>query len=77
MASKCYFCLKIITMFSTNQLYFAIFFVITFTIAMIYVYKKDFKLHKLYYKGSSKWVLVGFLSFVAILFILKYYLKNN
>lgn len=64
-------------MFSTNQLYFALFFVITFTIAIIYVYRKDLKLHKMHYNGSSKWVLVGFLSFVALLFILKYYLKNN
>lgn len=64
-------------MFSTGQVYFAIFFVIAFLIAMIYVYRKDLKLHKIHYKGSSKWVFVGFLSFIAILFILKYYLKNN
>jgi hypothetical protein len=64
-------------MFSTGQIYFALFFVIAFVTTMIFVYKKDLNLHKLHYNGSSKWVLVGFLSFVAILFVLKYYLKNN
>lgn len=64
-------------MFSTNQMYFAIFFVITFVITMVYVYRKDLKLHKLHYNGSSKWVLIGFLSFIALLFILKHFLKNN
>lgn len=64
-------------MFSTGQVYFAILFVIVFIILIFLVYKKDLKLHKLHYKGSSKWVLVGFLSFIGILFILKYYLKNN
>lgn len=63
-------------MFSTGQIYFAIIFVIVFVTLMFFVYKKDLNLHKLHYKGSSKWVLVGFISFVAILFILKYYLKN-
>lgn len=77
MPIKHYFCFKIIIMFSTNQLYFAVFFIISFTIAMIYVYRKDLSLHKLHYKGSSKWVLIGFLSFVLILFVLKFYLKNN
>lgn len=63
-------------MFSTGQIYFAIIFVIVFVTIMFFVYKKDLSLHKLHYKGSSKWVLVGFISFVVILFILKYYLKN-
>jgi len=63
-------------MFSTGQIYFAIIFVIVFVTIMFFVYKKDLNLHKLHYKGSSKWVLVGFISFVIILFILKYYLKN-
>jgi membrane protease YdiL (CAAX protease family) len=63
-------------MFSTGQIYFAIIFVIVFVTIMFFVYKKDLNLHKLHYKGSSKWVLVGFISFVVILFILKYYLKN-
>ena len=33
-------------MFSTGQLYFALFFVVSFIIAMIYVYRKDLKLRK-------------------------------
>ena len=64
-------------MFSTGQFYFAGFFIIAFVSAMIYVYRKDLKLHKTYYKGSSKWVFVGFIAFIGILFFLKYYLKNN
>ncbi len=44
---------------------------------MILVYKKDIKIHKIHYKGSSKWVMLGFLSFLAILLLLKYFLKNN
>ncbi len=71
------FATKFISMFSTGQIYFAIFFVIAFVIAMIGVYKRDLKIHKTFYKGSSLWVLLGFLSFVAILFVLKFYLKNN
>lgn len=64
-------------MFSTGQLYFALFFVVSFIITMIYVYRKDLKLHKTHYKGSSKWVFIGFIVFIGILLFLKYYLKNN
>tara|TARA_B110000503_G_C7133243_1_gene407705 strand:+ start:229 stop:420 length:192 start_codon:yes stop_codon:yes gene_type:complete len=63
-------------MFSTGQVYFAVFFIIAFTIAMIYVYKKDYILHKKHYKGSSLWVLSGFIVFLGILFFLKHYLKK-
>lgn len=62
-------------MFTTGQLYFALFFVIVFVVAMIYVYRKDFKLHKKYYNGSYK-VLIGFLAFIGALFIIKIYLKG-
>ncbi|RZJ70445.1 MAG: hypothetical protein EOO45_12720 [Flavobacterium sp.] len=62
-------------MFSTGQIYFAIFFIIIFVAAMIYVYRKDLPLHKVYYKGSY-WVLLGFFSFIGILFIIKHFLKD-
>lgn len=62
-------------MFTTGQLYFALFFVIVFVVAMIYVYRKDLKLHKKYYNGSYK-VLIGFLAFIGALFIIKIYLKG-
>lgn len=63
-------------MFTTGQLNFAAFFIIVFVAAMIYVYRKDLKLHKNYYKGSY-WILIAFLIFIGLLFVLKSYLKNN
>lgn len=62
-------------MFTEGQLIFAAFFVVAFVAAMIYVYRKDLKLHKKYYKGSYK-VLIGFMAFIAILFFIKFYLKG-
>ena len=63
-------------MFTTGQINFAIFFIIVFVAAMIYVYRKDFKQHKKYYKGSYK-ILIAFIAFIAILFVLKSYLKHE
>lgn len=62
-------------MFSTGQLYFAVFFVVVFVSIMIYVYRKDLSLHKIHYKGSL-WVLFFFLLFLGILFLIKVYLKE-
>ncbi|TRW23078.1 hypothetical protein FMM05_15405 [Flavobacterium zepuense] len=62
-------------MFSQGQLYFAGFFIVIFTIAMIYVYRKDLPLHKKYYKGSY-WILLAFLTFIAMLFVVKILTKN-
>jgi len=64
-----------INMFSQGQIIFALAFVIVFVVAMIAMYRKDFKMHNIYYKGSF-WVLLAFLSFIGILFIIKYTLKN-
>tara|TARA_B110000858_G_C17366284_1_gene277507 strand:+ start:111 stop:293 length:183 start_codon:yes stop_codon:yes gene_type:complete len=57
-------------MFSTGQLIFALFFVISFTAIIIYSYNKDKKKSQQYFKGSF-WVLIGFLIFVALLVGLK------
>ncbi|AWG25867.1 hypothetical protein [Flavobacterium kingsejongi] len=62
-------------MFTQGQWMFAAFFVVVFVIAMIYSYRKDILLHKRFYKGSY-WILIGFLIFIAILFFIKYYLKD-
>ncbi|AXG75061.1 hypothetical protein DVK85_12805 [Flavobacterium arcticum] len=62
-------------MFTTGQWSFAAFFIIIFVTAMIYVYRKDLKLHKKYYKGNYK-VLLVFLGFIALLFFIKIYLKE-
>lgn len=40
-------------MFSTGQIYFAVFFIVTFVIAMIWSYRKDLKLHKIHYKNTA------------------------
>lgn len=63
-------------MFSKGQLIFASVFVLFFVASMIYVYRQDMALHKLYYKGSLK-VLLGFFLFIILLFIIKIYLKNK
>ncbi len=53
---------------------FAVFFVIAFVIIMIISYRKDIQLHKKHYKGSLL-ILAGFLLFIAILFVIKTYLR--
>ncbi|MEL6916177.1 MAG: hypothetical protein AAFO99_00465 [Bacteroidota bacterium] len=62
-------------MFSNGQLIFAGFFVIAFVLVMVFSYKKDKKLHASNYKGV-RWVGIVFVSFVIILFLIKYMLKN-
>lgn len=62
-------------MFSTGQLIFAGFFVVAFVIVMIFSYRKDKRLHKKYYKGSF-YVLIGFLLFIALLFLIKTQLNH-
>jgi len=62
-------------MFSQGQLVFAGFFFIVFVIAMIYAYRKDVKLHNLFYKGSYK-ILIAFVLFIGILFVIKVFFKR-
>ncbi|MDW8853050.1 hypothetical protein SD960_23315 [Flavobacterium sp. MMLR14_040] len=62
-------------MFSQGQLIFAICFFIAFVIVMIFAYRKDLALHKIFYKGNYK-VLIGFLLFIAILFVIKIFFKR-
>ncbi len=63
-------------MFSTGQLVFAILFFVVFVIVIVLSYQKDKKLHQRNYKGSSKWILISFISFIIILFLIKHFLKN-
>ncbi|WP_375325079.1 hypothetical protein [Flagellimonas sp. GZD32] len=62
-------------MFSTGQLIFAILFFIAFVVIVSLSYKKDKKLHKKNYKGVV-WILISFITFIIILFLIKYFLKN-
>ncbi|WP_372745494.1 hypothetical protein [Lutibacter sp.] len=48
-------------MFSKGQLIFAGLFVIAFTIAMIWSYRKDIKIHKKHYKNSFIVIIAMFL----------------
>lgn len=62
-------------MFSTGQLYFALFFVIAFIITMVIMYRKDLKQLKNQYKGTY-WILFSFLLFICLLFVIKIYMKE-
>ncbi len=62
-------------MFSQGQWFFAGCFLVAFIIAMIYAYRKDATLHKLFYKGNYK-ILIGFLLFIGILFMIKIFFKH-
>lgn len=69
------FATKFQTMFSQGQLIFAVCFFIAFVIAMIFSYRKDIKTHKIFYKGNYK-ILIGFFIFIALLFVIKIFLKR-
>jgi cytochrome bd-type quinol oxidase subunit 1 len=62
-------------MFSTGQMIFAAFFVIIFTVVMIYAYRKDLQLHKRYYKGSLR-VLVVFILFIVTIVVIKKFIVS-
>ena len=62
-------------MFSQGQLSFGVAFFVAFVIAMIYSYRKDAKLHKTFYKDNYK-ILLGFIFFIAILFVIKIFSKR-
>ncbi|RXP56585.1 hypothetical protein EC396_07450 [Lutibacter sp. HS1-25] len=52
-------------MFSKGQLIFAGFFIVAFTIAMVWSYRKDIKVHKKYYKNTFL-ILIGVFLIIAI-----------
>jgi len=59
-------------MFSTGQLIFGGLFFIVFVIILYFMYRKDLKLHKHYYKGTI-WVLVAFVAFLLLLIAVKHF----
>ena len=63
-------------MFSKGQVIFAILFAVTFLIIIVRSYRKDRNLHQKNFKGV-RWVAFGFITFVIILFIIKYMLNNE
>ncbi|HCF02816.1 hypothetical protein [Flavobacterium sp.] len=62
-------------MFSTGQLIFGLLFFIAFVIAMFFSYRKDARLHQIFYKGNYK-ILIGFLVFIGLLFVIKIFFKR-
>ncbi|UUV22830.1 hypothetical protein MG290_04820 [Flavobacterium sp. CBA20B-1] len=62
-------------MFTQGQIIFAVAFIVVFVSLIVIMYRKDLKMHKIYYKGSL-WVLLTFLLFMGILFIIKTTLKS-
>ncbi len=62
-------------MFSKGQLIFAILFAVVFIIIIVRSYRKDRNLHQKNYKGV-RWVGLAFITFIIILFVIKYVLKN-
>lgn len=62
-------------MLSTGQIIFAALFFIAFVAIISLSYRKDKKLHKKNYKGVI-WILISFLTFIIILFLIKFFLKN-
>jgi len=62
-------------MFTTGQITFGIIFFIVFVVIMFFAYRQDKPLHQKFYKGNYK-VLLIFLLFVALLFLMKFFLKR-
>ncbi|WP_033956095.1 hypothetical protein [Psychroserpens jangbogonensis] len=57
-------------MFSNGQLIFGILFAIAFIVVIFFAYRKDFKIHQKYYRGSI-WILIAFVSFIAMIATIK------
>jgi uncharacterized membrane protein YedE/YeeE len=62
-------------MFSTGQIYFAIFFIIVFIITMIIAYRKDLKVLQPFYKKTYT-IFIVFLVFIGLLFLIKFLMKE-
>lgn len=62
-------------MFSQGQLMFAGLFFIVFVIAITFAYRKDLALHRIFYKGNYK-ILIVFALFIGILFLIKIFFKR-
>lgn len=58
-------------MFSNGQLIFGVLFALVFAVIIFFAYKKDFKLHRKYYRGSV-WVLIAFIGFILMIAAIKF-----
>jgi hypothetical protein len=62
-------------MFTTGQIYFAIFFIIAFVITMVLVYRKDLKVLKPFYTKTYT-IFIVFIVFIGLLFLIKFLMKD-
>lgn len=60
-------------MFTPGRIVFTVIFIIAFVLILILSYKKDASWHKIHYKNSVL-ILVGFLVFVALLYLIKFFM---
>ncbi|HIC32582.1 MAG: hypothetical protein JXK08_03950 [Flavobacteriaceae bacterium] len=58
-------------MFSKGQIIFGVLFAIAFIIVMVFMYRKDLKLHKIHYRGVL-WILLAFLAFIGLIASIKF-----
>ncbi len=63
-------------MFTTGRIVFASVFVIAFVAFMIYSYKKDAKNNNIHYKNAAKYVAIGILVTIGLLFLSKYLINS-
>jgi|AntAceMinimDraft_6_1070360.scaffolds.fasta_scaffold00693_11 hypothetical protein len=61
-------------MFSKGQMIFAALFAIAFIVAISYAFIKEKDQHRKNYKGVL-WILIGFMTFIGLLWLLRTYLK--
>jgi len=62
-------------MFSSGQLIFAAFFVVAFTLIIVYSYRKDRKDQEEYFKGSFK-IILFMMGLLFSLFLIKVYTQK-
>lgn len=62
-------------MFSTGQIYFAIFFIVVFGAAMVWSYRKDLQRHKIHYKNTAIKVFIGGILVAAAFVLIRIALK--
>ena len=63
-------------MFTKGQLIFASFFIVAFTLFMVWSYRKDTKNHKKYYKNTALKVGFWFIVIVALFSFIRIYTKS-
>ena len=61
-------------MFSKGQIIFGVLFFIIFAIVIAMTYKKDLKLHRMFYAGSI-WILIAFIAFILFIVAIKFLFK--